>query len=642
MNVYTSHNCIGPPTATSGEHSHHDVLALFANSARTHSQAVAIAGPRRLTYSELEAESDRQAQLLKRSGAARRQLVATCFSDRIDAIVAMIAIMKAGCVHVPLDASASATRLSSMLAVCKPDWLITDSLSAPKVGPAVLAANPQAKTLDLLGDTVPFAGVAERTESPTMFGADDLAAIYFTSGSTGAPKAIATRFSAIGHFAKWEIATLGVSPGARISQLAAPAFDAFLKDVWTPLCAGGTVCVPSDLSVRTDGDALLTWLTQERVHILHCVPSLFRAILAAQPPGSAIPGLTDIVLAGEQVFPSDIARWTRLFGTRIRLLNLYGPTETAVTKLFYFIQPQDGERSCVPIGKPMEGAEVLILDKSGRPCPIGVAGEIHIRTPYRALGYYNQPARTAESFIANPLTNDPQDILYKTGDYGRFMEDGNTEFLGRKDAQVKIHGVRVELGEIEHYLRRYPTVRDAVVTYTSGADGPISLCAYLIAPTAEVGQVRTFLAEHLPEYMIPAHLLVVDEFPRTPNGKIDRKELVARYPPLVSSNRLVSPRTRSEGELVELWKDLLGLEQVSIDDNFFQVGGHSLIAMRLLARVRRQFGVEVPLTRFLDNPTIVSLAEGIEETLVKTIPQEKLEHLVSELRSPAPGSLSNL
>ena len=567
-------------------------------------------GAAHVTYEELENESNRLASFLIASGARAGSIVAIVAADPARVVTAILGVLKASCVFAPFDPLMPVGRLRAMAEQIAPRWFVIESEYLPKV--AEIAA-------DLADDDVSVVCIDQyprftSTSRPAVESKpDDMCSIFFTSGSTGKPKGIAGRLKGIAHFALWEAAALGVGPGTRVSQLTSPSFDGFLKDVFVPLCAGGTVCVPENRDVALDARRLVKWIEECGLNVLHCVPSVFRSLINVGLVAENFPALRNVVMAGEPLLPADVARWTETFGERIQLVNLYGPTETTVTKLFHFVRATDKERRSVPIGKPMPGAAAVVIDAEGRACPPGEVGEIIIRTPYRALGYYNQPEMTAEVFVPNPLSRNRDDIVYRTGDYGRVLDDGNFEFVGRKDQQVKIRGVRIELAEIENLLRGHEGVRDVVVVDRDDAMGNKYLCAYVVIdPGVETGVLRQHLAKSLPEFMMPSAIIELESLPRTVNGKIDRKALPA---PASDTTAYVAPRSTVEEVVAGIWAEVLGVERVGVEDNFFDLGGHSLLATQVMSRVSAALQVEVPLRRLFEGPTVAELAAALEGAL---------------------------
>ncbi|HET7286992.1 MAG TPA: non-ribosomal peptide synthetase, partial [Pyrinomonadaceae bacterium] len=347
------------------------------------------------------------------------------------------------------------------------------------------------------------------------------------------------------------------------------------------------------------------------------MPTLFRAILNEELHADQFRALRYVLLAGEALLPSDVGRWKEVFGDRVRLINLYGTSETTMAKFIYEVQPGDEKRRSVPVGKPMPGARALIVDEDGRACPPGAIGEIYIRTPYRSHGYYKQPELTAEVFIPNPFNNDPNDIVYKTGDLGRMLEDGNIELLGRKDQQVKIRGVRVELEELNSLVRGFAGVKDVAVIDRKDTSGGNFLCAYLVGNgELKLDSLRAYLQERLPSSMVPSAFVMMEKLPRTMSGKIDRRAL----PDLkdrTGRGEYVPPRTATEQMVADVWANILRLPKISLHDDFFELGGHSLLATQVMVRVRKMMGVELPLRALFESPTVAKLAAQIEAALRK-------------------------
>ena len=620
---------------------------LFHETAESCATTIAIAtADRAVTYAELEGQSNRLANYLIAAGAQPGAIVAILADDRITIITAILGILKAGCVFCPLDVTYPDKRLTLMLAQVEAGWFITEVGYLPKVAaltqaastPQTIAATTNVVCLDA-GDDLAVAAhlthhAAYRHYGETSYPAprvdpDAICSIYFTSGSTGIPKAIAGRLKGIAHYGLWQSQFLGVGVGTRFSQLFSPTFDGFLMDVAAPLCAGGTVCIPpqSDLVLHTT--ALIEWLDQQQIHVLQCVPSIVRTILNENPAPHLFPALRYVGTTGEAILPADVRRWRARFGDRIGLINLYGPTETTITKFVYTIQAGDEQLPAIPIGQPMPGAEAILIDEEGKVVAPGQIGEILLRTPYRALGYYNQPALTRAVFIPNPQSNDPNDIVYRTGDLGYLMANGCYGFVGRKDSQLKIRGVRIELGEIESHLYGHPAVREAAVMGYADDQDYTYLCAYIVpqpqTPQADgqeetlMAALRAYLAERLPEAMTPSAFILLEKLPRTLTGKIDRRSLPSLQQ--VQGERkeaAAEPRTPLEAQLVQLWGELLKTPTVGVYDDFFAIGGHSLLAAQILTRIQQEFKVQISLRQLFEAPTVAGLASQIETLLWAT------------------------
>ena len=604
------------------------IIELFDQSAKRFRGHLAIeCAQQRVTYGELADRSTSLANYLISQGAAKGSIVAILAEDAIEVITSIIGILKAGCVFVPLEPRIPESRLQAMIAEVSPTWFIVEPEFLPRLE-KVVASGARIICVDGNGahehrgessactehERIPL----DRQTPSAASGPDDMCYIYFTSGSTGKPKGIAGRRKGIDHFIQWEIKTLNVTEETRVSQLTGASFDAMLRDVFVPLCAGGTICVPEDRETIIDAPRLIDWLDSRRLSIIHCVPTVFRSLVNEHLRPEYFSALKYILMAGEPLLPADVKKWMEVYGERVQLVNLYGPTETTMTKFFYFVTPQDKDRRFIPIGKPMEGARALVVDPRGSACPPGAVGEIYIRTPFRSLGYYNQPELTREVFIKNPFNDDPNDIVYKTGDLGRILEDGNFEFLGRKDSQVKIRGVRIELAEIESQLREHESVRNVAVIDRENSRGDKYLCAYVVS-TGEFdhGALRSFLSQRLPEYMIPA-FMQVDELPMTLSGKVDRRALPDPKHVRLDDDDVTGPRDAVELRLTNIWKDVLNVKPIGVQDNFFDLGGHSFLAVSLMSRIEREFGVKLPLAVLFQGATVESLGVMVRQQVGST------------------------
>src|SRR5688572_6548652 len=545
-------------------------------------------------------------------GVAESTIVGVFLSDTIGIVSSILAILKAGGVFCPLDPSFPEGRLK-MLAGVAPRFCITQAQFVEKWQRVVagLASPPQIILIDDLPETNGYSRVV-RASNP-----DAPCSIYFTSGSTGKPKAILGRLKGIDHFIRWEIEAVSAGPGTRVSQLASPSFDGFLKDAFVPLCSGGVVCAPESREIILEAGKLIDWLDVEQVEILHCVPSVFRALMTQGLNSRYFEAMKCVVLTGEPLYPADVKRWMEVFGERIKLLNIYGTTETTLSKFAYEVKAEDVERPAIPVGKPIKGSAMIVIDQSGQPCGIGDVGEIYIRTPYRSFGYYGEPELTKEVFIPNPFNNDPTDIVHKTGDYGRLLKTGDLEHLGRRDQQVQVRGVRVELGEIENLLRAHHAVADVAVIDREDGDGNKFLVAYVMMTNGtSANSLREYLAEQLPRTMLPSAFVELDQLPRTLNGKIDRKALPALE--VVQAGREtgdLAPRGPIEEIVANIWSEVLKVPGVGREDNFFNLGGHSLLVTQAILRVRDILKVELPIRSLFESPTVAEFSSLIKKRI---------------------------
>ena len=601
--------------------SYESVQEMFSRIAAEREAEVAIErGGRRVTYGELERESNRLGNYLREGGVGRGTMVGLLAEDPSQIINGILGVLKAGAVFVPLDPTFPDGRLQVMNAQVQPEWYVVEGRYLEKLSRVREDARGAARVICV-------DGTAEGTEAdyenyaeigPTGVAGDPEApcSVYFTSGSTGKPKAILGRLKGIDHFMRWEIGAVEAKAGTRVSQLASPSFDGFLKDAFVPLCVGGVVCAPESREVILDAWSLADWLDVEQVEVLHCVPSLFRSLINEGLNSRYFEAMKYVVLTGEPLYPADVKRWMEVFGERIKLLNIYGTTETSLSKFAYEVKAEDVDRPSIPVGKPIKGSAVMLINSRGQLCREEAVGEIHIRTPYRSFGYYGEPELTSKVFIQNPFSDEADDILHKTGDYGRLLKGGDLEHLGRRDQQVQVRGVRVELGEIENLLRGHEAVADVAVIDRDDAEGNKFLVAYVTLTNGSGSEVlRQYLAERLPQTMLPSAFVELDQLPRTLNGKIDRKALPALELLQAEKEMEAGMLTPIEEIVAGIWCEVLRLPAVGRTSNFFNLGGHSLLVTQVLARIREYLKVELPIRSVFEAPTLGELSQLVQEQI---------------------------
>ena len=589
------------------------VHEMFAQVAKRHPDLVAIDSVHgRLSYRELDAKASSIAASLAAAGVGRNELVVIFADNRQFIIQAILGVLKAGAAFVPLLSALPPKRIEMMLGQCSPKWAIVQPSLAHNFQPIAAASSIKMISLEEIA-SVSRNGFGHLEE----LDGDGLSYIFFTSGSTGKPKGIAGRLKAIDHFIRWEIETFGLGPGSRVSQVMSPMFDAFMRDIFAPLCSGGTLCIPEDDGSVLDGAKLGKWIADAEINLLHTVPSVFRLILNQTNGSGRWHNLRHVLLSGEPLLPTDVTRWYEVAGRNAgQLVNLYGPTETTMTKFVYAVEAGDQQKRSIPIGKPMKGAKAVVVDKNGKVCPPWRVGELYIRTPYRSLGYYGQPELTNTVFVPNPFNNDPADLVYKTGDLARIIDNGDFEVLGRLDNQVKIRGIRIEIEEIEAALAECDGVSQAALAVQEGPDGEKRLVAYVV-PEAGVqltaGGLRNSLKDRLPEYMLPAAWGVLQKLPLTTTGKVDRQALEKINPEsMLDGRKGGAASTQTEEILCGIWSRVLKIDSVGVHDNFFEIGGHSLLATQLISRIQDAFSVELPLRTLFESPTIAELAISME------------------------------
>jgi amino acid adenylation domain-containing protein len=562
------------------------------------------------TYGQLDGGAGRLAGRLSAAGVRPGDVVAVYAHRGAALAAALLGIWKAGAAFVILDPAYPAARLASVLALAQPAaWVVLEGAGAPAAEvEEILASHPRValpETAD--GWEQALAGTAPASLPIEPRG---LAYLAFTSGSTGVPKGIAGTHAPLSHFLDWHAETFDLGASDRGSVLSGLAHDPLLRDLFAPLWTGGTLCVPDPDAMARPG-WLSAWMARERVTVAHLTPAMGQLLAQDAAPGS-LPDLRRAFFAGDVLTGRDLARVRRL-APAVRPVNFYGATETP--QAMGWFEAEGGGSGRVPIGRGIEGVQLLILNRSGRLAGLGELGEIHVRTPYLAQGYLGEAERTRESFLPDP-GGSPAVRLYRTGDLGRYRLDGNAEIAGRADAQIKIRGFRVEPEEVAAAVLRYPGIEECAVVAREDLPGDRRLVAYVVPePGAEVTApgLRSFLAALLPGYMVPAAVVTLPALPLTRTGKLDRRALPA---PERVEGEIVLPRTPEEARLAGIWRDLLGVERIGVHDGFFDLGGHSLLATRLLSRVQEAFGVELPLRVFFERPTIegmaAELAEGAE------------------------------
>jgi amino acid adenylation domain-containing protein len=554
--------------------------------------AIAQAG-KSWSYGELGRASGQIAAELRAAGVGSGDVVAVTGERSFALVSAMLGVFRSGGALLTLDPRMPAERRKTMIEQAAARAVVFVGQAGTEE--LVQKAAPRAVRVD--AGTAAIAGAQAGEAAAAHLPAVDPeqpAYVFFTSGSTGVPKAVLGRHQGLAHFLGWQRATFDIQPSDRASQLTALSFDVVLRDMFLALTSGATLCIPAEGDV-IDPSRILTWLAQERVSVLHVVPSLARLWLNHVPAGLRLPALRRVFFAGEPLMDVLIRRFREALSDSTEVINLYGPTETTLAKCFHRVgaEPEAGVQ---PIGRPMTYTQALILNKRHRQCGVNELGQIAIRTPFRTFGYLNNAEANARAFIQNPFRAEPDDLVYLTGDSGRIRSDGLLEILGRMDNQVKIRGVRIEPGEIEAALGHHPGVREAVVAAREDAGGNKMLVAWVVARAAAGGHppadlipdLRRFLRARLPEAMVPSAFVAMPALPLNANGKVDKKALPAPDRAALAATEYAAPEDPLQESLARIWQRLLKLERVGIDDAFFDVGGHSLLAVQLVNTIEQE------------------------------------------------------
>lgn len=587
------------------------VHELFEQQVEAKPEAVAvILKDERLTYRELNERANKLAHHLRRLGTGPESLVGVCLARSLEAVVAILGVLKAGGVYVPLDPSSPRERLSRMLSDAGAQIVIT---------PEYLERN---------------AGDIEtqiKTDLKTTINSENLAYVIYTSGSTGTPKGVLISHrnlihSTLARFRHYQ------EPLDSFLLLSPFAFDSSVAGLFWTLCGGGMLVIPDEESYQ-DPAHLVELIARHRVSHLLALPALYELILRH---GGELSSLRTVIVAGESCPPELVKRHAETL-PRTSLFNEYGPTEATVWSSVHRCDwPMD--QHSVPIGRPVANTQIYVLDSQLQPAPIGVTGEVYIGGDGVARGYLNHPDQAAERFIPHPFSAKPGARLYRTGDLARFLANGNIEYAGRNDFQVKIRGYRIELGEIELALAQHPQVKDAVVLAGE------RLTAYVVlneAGTATAKQLKEFLKERLPEYMLPSSFVMLDTLPLTTTGKVDRNALSNQIN-VETEETYLAPQTALEQVLAGIFSEVLRLERVGVNDSFFDLGGHSLLATQVLSRVREAFQLELPLRKLFKAPSVAGLAASILEDEARRERVERTAELLLKLANLSDEEVDDL
>ena len=568
--------------------------------------AAILCGDTSWTYRELDERANRVARMLIASGVGVETPVGLCVERSEDMYAGLLGILKAGGAYVPLDPSYPAASLTGMLEDSKAPVLLTQRSLREKVP----SGATRVLTLDdASGFPAEGVGALRGTIRP-----DNAAYVIYTSGSTGRPKGVAgSHRSSLNRFA-WMWEAHPFAAGERCCQKTALSFVDSIWEIFGPLLKGIPTVVIPDATVR-DPRELARSLSGHGVTRIVLVPSLLRAILDLPADSTGgLQGLKLWVSSGEALPEELLARFRSSFPNAI-LLNLYGSSEVAADATAYDASGSDAVDRFVPIGRAIANTQVVVVDRQGEPVPFGVPGDIRLGGANLARGYHARPDRTAERFVPDPFAPEPGQRLYVTGDLGRMREDGNVTYLGRRDHQVKVRGHRVEPGPVEALLSSHPGVRECAVVARKDATEGNRLIAYVSAAGAaapEPEELRAFLKERLPEFMIPSLFVRIEALPRKPNGKLDRSALPdPTGTDVLRETSYVAPRTAVEEQLASLWSEVLEVERIGTRADFFALGGHSLLGAQLLSRVRSVFGVDLPMRALFESPTLAGLAERI-------------------------------
>ena len=611
------------------------VHTLFSRSAlRFPNKPAVIDKQGEVTYEELESRSNQLANYLRSNGIQSEDIVAIYAHRSATLVWALLGVFKAGASFLLLDPAYPATRLIHCLKLAKPrGWL---QLQAAGVLPESLknfVTSEISCVLELpdIGRAGDLLASLSSDDPQVAVSADDQAYLAFTSGTSGNPKGIQGRHGPLTHFRPWYKDTFDIKESDRFSLTSGLSHDPLHRDVFTPWQFGATICIPDPEMLATPG-YLADWMRREEITVTNLTPAMGQ-LLTFELTGGSQPPITSLRYAffvGDALTKRDVSRLKKL-APLCTVVNLYGSTETQRAVSCFMVNGEgepdtSEEREVLPLGKGIEDVQLLILNDARQLAGIGEVGEISIRSPHLARGYLDDLALTRERFIPNPFTGSSHDRLYRTGDLGRYLPDGNVASLGRSDFQVKVRGFRVELTEIEAVLGRHTAIKEAVMIASEEASGERQLVAFVVWRhdlKVTSSELRRYIKERLPDYMVPAFFIELDEIPLTPNGKLDRQALakLAQTRPELRANES-RQYTPAEEILAGIWAEVLQVEPIGLNSNFFELGGHSLVVTRVISRVRESFHVEIPLRSLFEKPTVSELAAAIdrEQQLHQVLP----------------------
>jgi amino acid adenylation domain-containing protein len=607
-----------------------------AQAARTPEATAVICGAEQVSYGELNRRANRLAYHLRRLGVGPEARVGLCVERSVEMVVGALGILKAGGAYVPLDAGYPAERLRRMITDARMPVIVTQERFLERI----TVESARAVYFDRDSEAI----ARECEENPASgVTPDNLAYVIYTSGSTGRPKGAGVFHRGFVTLLSWFVHEFAISAGDRGLLVSSFSFDLTQKNIFAPLITGGRL----HLSARGyyDAAAIRREIHDCEITMLNCTPSAFYPLVndADQHAHLQLASLRLLFLGGEPISLPNLSSWMSSPHFGAEIINTYGPTECTDVCAFHRLNRATApSSSSPPIGRPVLNARLAIADRNLSLLPIGVTGELCVMGAGVGVGYINDPSLTAAKFFPDPFSGEPGARLYKTGDMTRYLPDGDIEFLGRVDHQVKVRGFRLELGEVEAMLRKHEAVREVAVVAVCSEEGQAGrLVAYVVGeagrrPTA--GELREHLRKQAPEYMTPQAFVLIDEMPLTPNGKVDRKALPATTDArLEPEDTYVAPRNSVEESIVDIWSQLLGVDPVGVNDNFFAVGGNSLLAIQLTSRLKKAFDLELQLRVIYDHPTPAALGATVVKAQAEQSDVSELARLLAELENMSEG-----
>jgi amino acid adenylation domain-containing protein len=575
-------------------------------AARTPAATALVCGDQRLSYQELNERANQLAHHLRRRGVGPDSLVGISLQRTPLMVIGLLGIWKAGAAYVPMDPAYPADRLAFMLDDAAVAVLLVEANTIP------LFSGGSTRLLSLDTDW-PEIGQESRENPEGLATPANLAYVIYTSGSTGKPKGALIVHSGLVNYLWWAIAAYGAQPGGSAPVHSSISFDLTVTSLYPALLAGGQVeLVPDGIGAQNLLASLRSGTRRDLVKITPAHLELLTQQVSAEEAG----GMTRAFIIGGENLTAESLQFWRDAAPQTRLINEYGPTETVVGCCVHEVSRADPRNGSIPIGRPIANTQLYVLDESLQPVAIGEMGELYIGGAGVARGYLNRADLTQERFLPDPFSDRPAARLYKTGDLARYRNDGVLEYLGRVDNQVKVRGYRIELGEVEGTLAGHPQVQSCTVILREDNPGSKQLVGYVVlrkGAAVSADELRRFLRERLPDYMVPAHLVMLDALPLTQNGKVDRKSLPApTYEDASLLRDYLAPRTKTEQALSQVWMDLLNIERIGVRDDIFELGATSLMMLSAVTRIRAALGVELELNVLFENPTVAQMAVALD------------------------------
>lgn len=608
------------------------ILEMYMENVKKFPEKVAIeTTEENISYRQLNQLSDDLVLLMKNAGIRDGTIVNVIMPQSINLIVVIISVFKLKAIFLPIDLEFSKKRLQNIFKNSYDGFIVSTNSLRGEIESISMSFGFEVDNLIFADKTFSIEQKKEKLDisfiksyvnpefdnlSREINEYDFPCYLYYTSGSTGDGKGILGSYLSLSHFISWEKNQFKINTDCRVSQLTQITFDPFFRDIFLPLCSGGTLIIPP-IEIRKYPNILFEWLIESKVNVMHCVPSLFRLInegINLNQESRRLSELKLLIFAGEMLYFKELLNWKKILGSDTKIINFYGPSETTLAKLFYEVpENYSSKGGAVPVGKAISESSVAILNDN-HICRVGEIGEVYIKSKYISYGYWKEQEQNNKHFVQNPLNKEKEDIVYRTGDLGKYLKDGNIELIGRVDNQIKFNGIRVELDEIEDALLGINGINEVVVKGELDESQNINIVAYYTGVELNQQIIVKHLRESININIIPSEFNFIKTFPRNINGKIDRSQLKFSRLNIVTPNHdLVSPSNNIEFQLMKIWTEILGKTNISTTDSFFESGGNSLKAILLIAKIHKEFKIDPKKIDIFKNSSIISQGKMITE-----------------------------